>query len=296
MTTKAKDGKGTKPPTRTPKKEARRKNTAQAKQRPHELEQYRAEYEARTAEARKASVAIQRDGLRATVGKDLDGFTVADLVDALRELRACLKGRHRGAYLRRVFMLCFKAAVFLGPEERTDPAVIGPRTADEVIASHSERRAFRAAQWEGLSNEERLAKEKLHGWLEAIHENVILGPWQWNKGRDGWQLDSTEEEIASIRKGLDAVIAGGEGVLGETPRPQADTDAVSADPQRGMPSDLIETAVAVDKFSTSRSTIKRRIAAGNLKDYRSKDAATNSPRKLSETELARCFTRRHAPR
>jgi hypothetical protein len=59
-----------------------------------------------------------------------------------------------------------------------------------------------------------------------------------------------------------------------------------------VPDDLITTEVAISEYATSRATIRRKIHAGELHDYRAPGLSANSKLLMSRAELGRLFARR----
>jgi hypothetical protein len=59
-----------------------------------------------------------------------------------------------------------------------------------------------------------------------------------------------------------------------------------------QPNDLITTEVAISEYATSRATIRRKIKAGKLRDYRPPNSPANSKLLLSRAELGRLFARK----
>jgi len=58
------------------------------------------------------------------------------------------------------------------------------------------------------------------------------------------------------------------------------------------PDDLVTCEVAVSEYHTSRSTIRRKVKAGELRDYRPAGAPSNAKLLLSRAELDRLFARK----
>ncbi|HOI54181.1 MAG TPA: hypothetical protein PLP01_02925 [Phycisphaerae bacterium] len=58
------------------------------------------------------------------------------------------------------------------------------------------------------------------------------------------------------------------------------------------PDDLVTTEIAVEQFFVSEATIRRKIKAGELRDYRPADAPKNAKLLLSRAELSRLFARK----
>lgn len=58
------------------------------------------------------------------------------------------------------------------------------------------------------------------------------------------------------------------------------------------PSDLITLYVAVEKYETSRATLKRAIEDGRLQTYRPENAAKNAAHRVSESAVARFWRAR----
>ena len=71
--------------------------------------------------------------------------------------------------------------------------------------------------------------------------------------------------------------------------PGAAPSAPSSEP---VPHDLVTTEVAVSEYHTSRTTIRRKVKAGELHDHRPPDAPANSKLLLSRAELGRVFARK----
>ena len=63
-------------------------------------------------------------------------------------------------------------------------------------------------------------------------------------------------------------------------------------PSDATPNDLCTTSVALRDYCTSRTTIRRHIADGTLRDYRPPTAAKNAALLLSRAELERIFIRK----
>lgn len=59
-----------------------------------------------------------------------------------------------------------------------------------------------------------------------------------------------------------------------------------------QPDDLITTEVAISEYATSRATIRRKIKAGELRDYRPPNSPANAKLLLSRAELGRVFAHR----
>ena len=59
-----------------------------------------------------------------------------------------------------------------------------------------------------------------------------------------------------------------------------------------IPDDLITTEVAISEYQTSRATIRRKVKAGELHDYRAPGSSANAKMLLSRAELARHFGRK----
>jgi hypothetical protein len=57
----------------------------------------------------------------------------------------------------------------------------------------------------------------------------------------------------------------------------------------GKPDDLITTEIAVRDYCVCESTIRRKVKAGKLHDYRPAGSAKNAKLLLSRAELARLF-------
>lgn len=58
------------------------------------------------------------------------------------------------------------------------------------------------------------------------------------------------------------------------------------------PDDLVTTEIAVEQFFVSEATIRRKIKAGELRDYRPAGAPKNAKLLLSRAELSRLFARK----
>jgi hypothetical protein len=59
-----------------------------------------------------------------------------------------------------------------------------------------------------------------------------------------------------------------------------------------IPNDLITTEVAISEYKTSRVTIRRKVKAGKLRDYRPPNSPANTKLLLSRAELGRLFARK----
>ncbi len=122
-------------------------------------------------------------------------------------------------------------------------------------------------------------------------KELLPEPYLWRRGA----LNNTFEKALDNRPGEVAQIVKG-GLAWLESRPlgvtQCEIHGSSGQGVEQPPTDLITTAIAVDEYHASRSTLRRAKDDGRLRDYRREGAPKNSPLMLSRAEIERHFQRR----
>ncbi len=104
-------------------------------------------------------------------------------------------------------------------------------------------------------------------------------------GLTGFDGEGIKRALAAVKDGLKVAM------IEMAMEPAQIIDGARTEPLP-TPNDLITTPVVVKDYAVSRHTIKRHVDAGELKDYRPKDAPKNAPFLLSRAEVAGKWQRR----
>jgi hypothetical protein len=154
---------------------------------------------------------------------------------------------------------------------------------------------------DGLLGLDRAHRQKRHDQYESLTErteNLLRKSLNENTAHERDFDDLTVELTTQVFVGIAYDSGNYHDLRFSAESPQADVEkahqvpAATSTPQTEIPADIISSDVAITEYNVSRTTIRRAVKDGRLKDYRPEHRADNSPFQLSRAEVAARWRKR----